>query len=93
MKSHLQRMLAAVAAPVGWGAACGWLTAPFWIVAVGGLAAAALAVWLEHEILLNAETRARRDFPLILAAGYAFLAVVGVGLASASYLGGEWLRR
>ena len=42
-------------------------------------------------MLLTAETRARRDFPLILAAASAFLAVVGVGLVSLSYLAGEWL--
>jgi hypothetical protein len=91
MTRHLLRVLAAIGAAVVWGGASGWLGAPFWIVVLGGLAAAALCFWLERDVLLTAETRARRDFPLILAAASAFLAVVGVGLVSLSYLAGEWL--
>ena len=89
--THALRILGAIGAAFVWGFLSGWLRDPFWIVVVGGLLAAALAFWLERGVLLTVETKARRDFPLILAAGYAFLAVVGVGLVSLSYLAGEGL--
>jgi hypothetical protein len=91
MTRHLLRVLAAIGVAVVWGSASGWLGAQFWVVALGGLAAATLGFWFERDALLTEETRARRDFPLILAAGYAFLVVVGVGVVSLSYLAGEWL--
>jgi len=91
MTRHLLRVLATIGGAFGWGSASGWLGAQFWVVVLGGLAAASVGFWLERDVLLSAETRARRDFALILAAGYAFLAVVGVGLVSLSYLAGEWL--
>ena len=91
--THALRILGAVGTAIVWGLASGWFADPFWIVAFGGVLAATLGFWLERDVLLSADTRSRRDFPLIVAAGYAFLAVVGVGLVSLSYLGGEWLHR
>ena len=91
MTRHGLRTLSAIGLAFVWGSASGWFGAPFWIVVLGGLTAAALGFWLERDVLLTAETRERRDFLLILAAGCAFLAVVGVGLVSLSYLAGEWL--
>ena len=44
-------MLYAFGAAVVWGAVCGLMHAPFWAVAIGGLAAAALAIWLEWDAL------------------------------------------
>lgn len=93
MTSHALRILGAIGAALACGVACGWFAAPFWIVAAGGLGAAAFGFWLERAVLLSDETTRRRDFPLILAAGCAFLAVVGVGLVSLGYLAGEWLHR
>ena len=84
------RILYALAAALVWGAACGVLRAPYWLVAVGGLGAATLGFWLLREVLAGPETRRRGDFYLILAAGYGFFAIVGVGLVSLICLLSEW---
>jgi hypothetical protein len=76
-------------AAIGWGVACGGLRTPFLAVAAGGLAAAALAFWLERTALVGPETRRRDDFYLILAAGCGFFAIVGVGLASVGFIVGN----
>ena len=85
------RLLYGLAAGVAWGVACGVVHAPFWAVAIGGLAAAALALWLERATLRQAGG-GRRTFPLLLAAAFGFLAVMAVGLVSLGYFLGEWLR-
>ena len=83
-------ILCALAVAVAWGVVCGVFRAPYLPVAIGGIAAATLAFWLERELLAGPETRQRKDFRLILAAGYAFFAVVGVGLVSLSCLLATW---
>jgi hypothetical protein len=86
---HLQ-LLGAIAAAMAWGAACGMLRAPYPAVVAGGLLAAALGFWLERTSLITPETRARKDFQLILLAGYGFFAVIGAGLASLGSLLAHW---
>jgi len=82
-------MLIATAAAVAWGALCGALLAPFWPVALGGLGAAALAVWLEWDALGGRAEPRRPNFALLLGAAFVFLAILGVGLASVGYFLGE----
>ena len=83
-------MLYALAAAVLWGVFCSLFHAPFWAVALGGLSAAGLAVWLEWEALGGRETNRRPNFHLLLAAAYVFLAIIGVGVVSLGYFLGEW---
>jgi hypothetical protein len=84
-------MLYALAAAVLWGVLCGLFHAPFWPVAIGGLAAAGLAIWFEWEALGGRATPRRANFHLLLAAAYVFLAIFGVGVVSLGYFLGEWL--
>ena len=88
---HGLRVLAAIGLAIAWGLASGALRAPFFVVIVGGLAAAALAFWLERDVLADPATAARKDFRLIAAAGFGFLAVIGVGVTSLGYLAAIWL--
>ena len=83
-------ILGALAVAITWGVACGVFRAPYALVAIGGIAVATLGFWLERELLAGPETRQRKDFYLILAAGYGFFAVVGVGLVSLSCLLATW---
>jgi hypothetical protein len=83
-------VLLALVAAIGWGSLCGMFRTPFWPVAFGGIVLAALAFWLERASLANPETVARKDFQLILAAGIAFFAIIGVGVASFSALIATW---
>ena len=80
----------ALAAAITWGLACGVLRAPYWAVALGGISLAALGFWLERKALVSPETVLRKDFFLILAAGFGFFAVVGVGMVSLSALIATW---
>ena len=84
-------MLYALAAAVVGGAFCALFHAPFWPVAAGGLAAAALAIWLEWDALGGRDANRRPNFHLLLAASYVFLAIIGVGIVSLGYFLGEWL--
>lgn len=83
-------VLVALAAAIGWGIACAMLRTPYGPVAVGGIALAALGFWLERASLFSPETVARKDFPLIVVAGFGFFAVVGIGLVSLSALIATW---
>ena len=83
-------VLVALAAAIGWGIACAVLRTTYWVVAAGGVTLAALAFWLERATLLGPETTARRDFRLILVAGFGFFVVVAVGLVSLSALVATW---
>ncbi len=87
------RMLAALAAALAWGLACGLARAPFAVVVVGGLASAALAMRLEWATLTRPVRGRTVDVRLLLIAAYGFLAILGVGLVSAADLGVLWLRR
>ena len=83
-------VLTAIAAAAVWGVACGTLRAPYAAVVMGGLAVAALGFWLDRAWLVSPETAQRKDFHLILACGYGFFAVVGVGLVSLAALLSRW---
>ena len=83
-------ILIALLAVIAWGLACGMLRTPYWPVALGGIGFAALGFWLERATLVSPETIARKDFQLILAAGFGFFAVIGVGVASLSALVATW---
>jgi hypothetical protein len=70
------------------------LAAGFVWVVVGGLAAAALGLWLERAALAQSARGGRRaNLALLVAAAYAFLTLVAVGMVSVGYFAGEWLRR
>jgi hypothetical protein len=84
-------MLYAVAAGVGWGVVCGLLHAPFWAVAIGGVAASAWAIQLEWDAIGGGPARQRSNFWLLLAAAYAFLVMMAIGIVSLGYFLGEWL--
>jgi hypothetical protein len=65
------------------GLACGALHAPFPVVALIGLAAAALSLRMEWRALTAAPSGGRRrNIGLQLVGAYLFLAAVGVGLVS-----------
>jgi hypothetical protein len=83
-------VLCAIAAAIAWGVACGVFRAPYPLVVIGGLATAALGFWLERGVLASPETRQRKDFQLILAAGYGFFAFVGIGLVALANLLSIW---
>jgi hypothetical protein len=83
-------VLTSLAAAIAWGLICGMFRAPFALVAVGGLAAAALGFWLERATLVTPETARRKDFYLILVAGFGFFAVLGVGIVSLGSLFARW---
>lgn len=82
--------LIALAAAIAGGLICGMFRAPFALVLVGGLAVAALGFWLERATLVPPETARRKDFYLILVAGYGFFAVFGVGIVSVGSLVARW---
>lgn len=83
-------VLVALVAAIGWGIACGILRTPYWAVAIGGLGMAALGFWLDRATLVSAETMARKDFRVILVAGFGFFVVVGIGIVSLSALIATW---
>jgi TRAP-type C4-dicarboxylate transport system permease small subunit len=85
-------MLYALAAAVVWGVPCGLGRAPFWVVMIGGVAAAGLAVWLEWDALVGRAPNRRRNFWLLIVASFVFLAMMGVGIVSLGYFLGEWLQ-
>jgi len=90
-KINIPRILYALAVAIGWGMACAAVRAPFGLVALGGLSAAALGFWLERATLVGPETRTRKDFYVIFAAGCGFFAIMGVGLASLGVILGHGL--
>jgi hypothetical protein len=66
------------------------LRAPYAAAALGGIGLAGLGFWLERRTLVSPETIQRKDFPLILAAGFGFFIVIGVGMVSLSALIATW---
>jgi hypothetical protein len=85
-------LLSGLAAAIAWGVVCGVPRAPFLVVAIGGLAAAGLAMRLDWAALTRPVPGRKIDIRALLAAAYVFLAIIGVGLASVGYFAGEWLR-
>lgn len=83
-------IVVALVTAIGWGIACGVLRTSYSAVAAGGLGLAALAFWLERATLVGPETMARKDFHLILVAGFGFFVVVGIGIVSLSALIATW---
>jgi hypothetical protein len=64
------------------GAACGLARAPFALVAMIGMGAAAFSFWMERQALTAAPGGGRRtNIGLQLTAAYVFLAMVAIGLA------------
>ena len=86
-------ILLGLAAAFAWGVACGLPRGPFWAVAIGGLAAAGLSLWLERRALEPPAGAGRAATALMLAAAYAFLTLVATGIVSLGYFLGEWLLR
>jgi len=89
-RSTWRGVFLALAAALAVGLVCGMLRAPYPAVAVGGFAVAALGFWLERAVLISPETAQRKDFYFILAAGYGFFAVVGVGIVALGSLFARW---
>ena len=83
-------VLLALVMAIGWGCACGILRMPYGAVVAGGFGLAALGFWLERATLVSPETMSRKDFYLILVAGFGFFAVIGVGVVSLSALLATW---
>ncbi|HTX48098.1 MAG TPA: hypothetical protein VME40_01795 [Caulobacteraceae bacterium] len=84
------RLFYALGGALAFGIVCGLAHAPFWVVVVGGLAAALGALWLERDALAGAEVRRRPNFPLLISSAFVFLAIVGVGVVSLGYFLDEW---
>jgi hypothetical protein len=78
-------MIYAVVAALGWGALSGYVHLPYWIVAIGAPIVAGAGFWLERERLTRSAPANRRDFFLLLAAAYAFVSLVTLGLVSLTY--------
>ena len=83
-------VLLALLAAIAWGVVCGILRTSYAPVAIGGVGLAALGFWLERATLVSPDTAARKDFTLILIAGFGFFVVVGIGLVSLSALIASW---
>ncbi len=78
-------MIIALIAAVAWGAGLSFLHLPFWLAVVGGPVVAGLGFWLERRRITQAAPANRRDFFLLLAAAYGFVALFATGLVSLCY--------
>ena len=83
-------VLLALVLAIAWGCVCGSMRMSYGAVVAGGIALAALGFWLERATLASSDTMARKDFYLILVAGFGFFAVIGVGIVSLSALIATW---
>lgn len=73
-------------AAILFGVGCGLVHAPFVAVVLIGLTVAAGSIWIERNALLASPDGSRRtNVGLQLAAAYAFVAVVAIGLVSLGY--------
>jgi hypothetical protein len=77
-------VLALIAAFV-WGLACGYFREPFWLVVVGAVFTNTLGFWLEWETLKRSGGD-RPNFYLLVAAAYAFMFMIALGLVSVAAL-------
>jgi len=78
-------MIIAVIAAIVWGAGLAFLHLPFLLAVAGAPVIAGLGFWLERVRITQAAPRNRRDFFLLLAAAYGFVALFAIGLVSLSY--------
>jgi hypothetical protein len=83
-------MIYALIVALGWGAAAGYLHAPYITLVIGALVAAALCLWQEQETLKRSANTDHLN-RYLLAAAYAFLAMIGLGLSGVAYAGVTWL--
>lgn len=78
-------MIIAVIAAIIWGAGLSFLHLPFLLAAVGGPVIAGLGFWLERARIMRGAPTDRRNFFLLLAAAYAFVALFATGFVSVCY--------
>ncbi len=78
-------MIYALVTALLWGALSRYLQAPYWVVAVGALVVAGAGFWLERDRLARSAPTNRRDLFLLLAAAYAFVSLVTLGLVTLTY--------
>jgi hypothetical protein len=86
-------MFYALAVTLAWGAAIGYLRGPHWALVIGAFVAAALCLWFEREALLRSAPANRLNRNLLLAAAYAFLWMIALGLSGVAYALAAWLHR
>ena len=69
-------MIYALVAAVLWGVLAHFLHTPLWLLIVGALLIVGGGFWLERERLTRSAPANRQTFFLLLAAAYAFVAMV-----------------
>ncbi len=78
-------MIIAAIAAIVWGAGLSFLHLPFLLAVVGGPVIAGLGFWLERVRIMRGAPDDRRKFFLLLAAAYAFVALIATGVVSLCY--------
>jgi hypothetical protein len=73
-------MIYALVAAVLWGVLTYFLHTPLWLLVVGALLIVGGGFWLERERLTRSAPANRQTFFLVLAAAYAFVAIVAAAL-------------
>ena len=76
-------MIYALVAAVLWGVLTHFLHVPLWLLIVGALLIVGGGFWLERERLTRSEPANRQTFFLLLAAAYAFVAIVTASFVAA----------
>ena len=85
------RIIYAIIAGLAWGVACGYLRGAHLLILVGALASTALGFWLERVTLTASAPADKLKRTLMIAAAYAFVALIALAASGAAYGGGEWL--
>ncbi|HEY5008232.1 MAG TPA: hypothetical protein VII42_09520 [Caulobacteraceae bacterium] len=75
-------MTYALVAAVLWGVLTHFLHAPLWLLIVGALLIVGGGFWLERERLIRSAPANRQTFFVVLAAAYAFVAIVTTALVA-----------
>jgi hypothetical protein len=78
-------VIVALIAAIAWGGGLSFLHLPFLLAVVGGPVIAGLGFWLERERIMRGAPADRRNFFLLLAAAYAFVALFATGFVSVCY--------
>jgi hypothetical protein len=78
-------VIIALIAAIVWGAGLSFLHLPFLLAVVGGPVIAGLGFWLERARIMRGAPDDRRNFFLLLAAAYAFVALFATGFVSVCY--------